>query len=189
MTNAAYDYFHPVYLAARAEALLRDKGICVFCGESDAKETHHRALKYPPENETTADDLVSLCRVCHEAVTNYRRFRRYGGDKWLWASAAAGLTEELLKQCSTRSTLEALGQSSCVTEQPGSMSGPLPSSRWQKSPVEQVQTERPPTTPGSRNSSAKPAFGSTRVERLRSRLAHSGRASKRAHESSNKGPK
>ena len=39
MNKRPFNYSHPVYLAARREALSRDKEMCVFCGESKAEET------------------------------------------------------------------------------------------------------------------------------------------------------
>ena len=29
-------------------------------------EMHHRTVPYPPADETTAEDLLALCRVCHD---------------------------------------------------------------------------------------------------------------------------
>ena len=177
-----FDYSHPAYLKARQEALARDGGTCVFCGESAAEETHHRALRYPPPEKTTADDLVSLCHLCHHMMTTYRRYRRQGGDKWLWKSALENSTEELLKQCSTKSKSGALGPSSCTTGRPDSTRGRLPTSRRRKSPASAAPTGPPQTTPDSKNSNAKSPFGSTRRERLQFQKELLGPALKPEHE-------
>ena len=178
-----FDYSHPAYLKAREEALDRDRGMCVFCGESDAEETHHRALRYPPPEKTTADDLVSLCHVCHHMMTTYRRYRRQGGDRWQWKSALENSTGELLKQCSTKSKSAGLGPSSCTTARPDSTPAPLPMSRRQKSPASAALTEPRQTTPDSKNSNAKSPFGSTRRERQQSQKQLLDPASKRERES------
>ena len=43
----AYNYRHPQYLAAREAALARSNGVCQFCGQKPAAETHHWAERYP----------------------------------------------------------------------------------------------------------------------------------------------
>ena len=133
--SSKFDYSHPAYLKAKGEALARDRGMCVFCGESDAEHAHHRALRYPTPEMTTADDLVSLCYVCHDMMTTYRRYRKQGGDRWQWKSALENFTKELLRQCSTKSKSAALGPSSCTTARPDSTQDRLPISRRRKSPA------------------------------------------------------
>jgi 5-methylcytosine-specific restriction endonuclease McrA len=52
---------------ARAQAYARDKGRCVVCGASEGPTVHHirpRIIggEHRPEN------LVTLCRACHDGV-------------------------------------------------------------------------------------------------------------------------
>ena len=77
-----YDYFHPQYRTARAEALERSNGLCQFCGQRPATETHHWATDYPAEQETTASDLTALCNTCHTTATTIRRLRGSGWEHW-----------------------------------------------------------------------------------------------------------
>ena len=60
-----FDYEHPIYLAAREECLEQARGRCPTCLREVPLEVHHRAVPYPPADETTAGDLLALCRVCH----------------------------------------------------------------------------------------------------------------------------
>ncbi len=62
-----FDYAHPVYQAARKKVLDQAAGRCPVClREGVPLEAHHRTVPYPPANETTADDLLALCSVCHD---------------------------------------------------------------------------------------------------------------------------
>ena len=62
----AFDYADPVYQAAREEALAQANGRCPNCLREVPLEVHHRTVPYPPADKTTADDLLALCRVCHD---------------------------------------------------------------------------------------------------------------------------
>lgn len=53
---------HPLFLAVRAEAMSRSKGICELCQTSQASEVHHRV--YPRWG--TFDDSNGLIAVCHQ---------------------------------------------------------------------------------------------------------------------------
>lgn len=61
----------------RAEALVRDGCRCRSCNSAQDLEVHHR--RYPAVFGTeTVDDLTTLCRSCHEAISAHldrRRFR------------------------------------------------------------------------------------------------------------------
>lgn len=70
MKLGEWSSYHDDYLkssawrALREQALSRDRLTCVDCG-AKATEVHHR---YYPEHvdQTSVDDLVSLCRPCHQ---------------------------------------------------------------------------------------------------------------------------
>lgn len=54
--------------AVRLEALVRERAMCQICGrESTGNDAHH---VWYPENiwDTQADQLVVLCRPCHEFI-------------------------------------------------------------------------------------------------------------------------
>ena len=62
----SFDYGNPVYQAARQKALDWADGRCPNCLREVLLEVHHRTVPYPPAHKTTADDLLALCRVCHD---------------------------------------------------------------------------------------------------------------------------
>lgn len=57
----------------RARALRRARGVCELCQEAHATEAHHTTYKRIGREKP--DDMVALCRSCHEHVT------RQGLDK------------------------------------------------------------------------------------------------------------
>lgn len=61
------DYNNAEYKRRRAERLQADYGLCVFC-KSPATTVQHVTYRRAGGNETL-DDLRSLCRLCHDAVT------------------------------------------------------------------------------------------------------------------------
>ena len=83
--NRSYDRS---YLTARPGAFQRSRRkagvICQLCGWFLAVETHHWAGtpltndSYPEKGETTPDDLIALCNLCHHLATVIRRMLRYG---------------------------------------------------------------------------------------------------------------
>ena len=75
-----YNYFHPRYRRARAEARARSRGVCQGCGYALAEHAHHWLLFYLPPWATTSEHLTALCRVCHQVMTLLRRFLSMGGD-------------------------------------------------------------------------------------------------------------
>ena len=62
----SFDYSDPVYQAAREKALDWANGRCPNCLREVPLEVHHRTVPYPPADKTVADDLLALCRVCHD---------------------------------------------------------------------------------------------------------------------------
>ena len=107
-----FNYRHPVYLCARAEAFARSRGVCQGCGQQPAVEAHHWALQYPPAHATTADDLIALCADCHCLTTTIRRFTRAGGSRYQFLA----LLSEALAQCDFNSPSTASPPSSFTTE-------------------------------------------------------------------------
>lgn len=68
------------YERARSEVLSKFR-ICQFCGQDPSSEAHHWRY-HIHEKDTTANDLVAVCRFCHNIITEYRKFRMSGGDRW-----------------------------------------------------------------------------------------------------------
>lgn len=61
------DYRNTEYRKTRAERLTADHDLCVFC-KSPATTVQHITYRRAGGNETP-EDLRSLCRLCHDAVT------------------------------------------------------------------------------------------------------------------------
>ncbi|MBM3935490.1 MAG: HNH endonuclease [SAR202 cluster bacterium] len=61
------DYRNSAYRTARKARLDDDGGLCVFC-KSPATTVQHITYRRAGGDETR-DDLRSLCRLCHDAVT------------------------------------------------------------------------------------------------------------------------
>jgi len=61
------DYTNSEYQQRREERLKADHGLCVFC-KAPAATVQHITYRRAGGNETI-DDLRSLCRLCHDAVT------------------------------------------------------------------------------------------------------------------------
>lgn len=63
----------------RKERLFIDKHRCRTCGlsheEGTSLEVHH--VSYENFGDEPMSDLITLCRQCHEAITNVIRHRRY----------------------------------------------------------------------------------------------------------------
>ena len=89
-----YDYSHPQYRLARAQAMERSGGLCQLCGQLQATEGHHWATSYPREAGMTANDLTALCGICHEIATAMRRFT---GGRWEFIAKF----REVIAQCYT----------------------------------------------------------------------------------------
>lgn len=75
--------YGPGYQRAREGAFERSRGLCQLCGKRRAQEAHHWALRYPADDEVTADDLTALCRPCHWLAT-LRRLLDRTGEQPLW---------------------------------------------------------------------------------------------------------
>lgn len=59
----------------RLRRLRKDKFRCRTCWNEDNLQVHH--LTYERLGHEEIDDLITLCRECHEAITNVIRGRRY----------------------------------------------------------------------------------------------------------------
>ena len=137
-----FNYRHPVYLRARAEAFARSRGVCQECGQP-AVEAHHWSLQYPPAHATTADDLIALCAICHRLTTTTRRFARAGGSRY----QLQALYAEAVARCDLNSPSPASPPSSFTTARPDSTPEALSAARSQRS-----RQRRPATAPLSKSS-------------------------------------
>jgi 5-methylcytosine-specific restriction endonuclease McrA len=54
----------PEWRALRRRAIRRDEGRCVKCGSKMPLQVHH--LTYARMGHEQLDDLVTLCKACHE---------------------------------------------------------------------------------------------------------------------------
>ncbi|MEI8183832.1 MAG: HNH endonuclease signature motif containing protein [Desulfomonile sp.] len=59
----------------RLQAIQRDCGRCVLCDSTEDLEVHHRT--YENLGSEKLEDLYTLCRQCHEIVTDMLRRKRY----------------------------------------------------------------------------------------------------------------
>lgn len=64
----------------REEVIRRDGGKCVLCDSTECLEVHHR--NYDRLGNEDLADLTTLCRECHEIVTDMLRRRRYEKKGW-----------------------------------------------------------------------------------------------------------
>lgn len=63
------DYLQsPWWQHARTQAIKRARGVCELCREADASEVHHTT--YERLGHEHRDDLVALCRRCHQHITD-----------------------------------------------------------------------------------------------------------------------
>jgi CRISPR system Cascade subunit CasD len=73
------DYQNSEYRKARADRLDADAHLCVFC-KARAVTVQHITYRRAGGSETS-DDLRSLCRLCHDAVTMIEYGRNMGMDR------------------------------------------------------------------------------------------------------------
>ena len=70
----------PQWKQLREKALARDGGRCRLCDSKTRLEVHHRA--YPKSwGDDSLDNLTTLCKRCHDIITNELRGRRYAKRK------------------------------------------------------------------------------------------------------------
>ena len=75
-----FHYEDPVYQAAREEVITQAGERCPTCLRVVPLEAHHRTVPYPPADETTADDLMAICRDCHDLAHLFSFFLSTGGS-------------------------------------------------------------------------------------------------------------
>ena len=92
-----FRYFHPVYQAAREKVLAQANGCCPFCFRKVPLEAHHRTAPYPPAHETTADDLMAICRDCHDLAHLFSFFLSTGGSPEDFRAAVSELVATLTR--------------------------------------------------------------------------------------------
>lgn len=67
----------PEWQKTRKEIIKRDVS-CVLCGSTEELQVHHRKYSRPFKDKFfDHSHLVTLCRQCHEYVTNQQRSDRY----------------------------------------------------------------------------------------------------------------
>ena len=161
----ARDPYGGNFKLARAQAFDRSGGTCQLCGTAQATDAHHWAFDdYPSGEDVTADDLVALCKMCHEVATTLRRTLRAGGNRF---EIVHNITRSIAMQYRFR--ISGASALSCTTGQPGLTPAALSAVRSQRSRQRAAATEQRATMSDSVNSSAGVRFGSTAAERLRSR--------------------
>lgn len=101
MSVASKHYYREVYLKSdqwqkvRLEAIVREKGYCQICSEfSISNDAHH--IWYPKDiYDTTAHQLVVLCRPCHTLIHAFMdcsvKSRDEGWNNWKKFSFAVKL--------------------------------------------------------------------------------------------------
>ena len=71
-------YKHPNWQKRRLEVFQRDEFTCQFCDTTDT-ELHLHHLEYSKDRElweADSDSLITLCKDCHDLVTDLKR--RFG---------------------------------------------------------------------------------------------------------------
>lgn len=66
--------YGPHYQGLRKQ-VLEEQPYCATCDRTENLQCHHRHYKNFPEREKR-EDLVMLCKECHDAITNVHRSRR-----------------------------------------------------------------------------------------------------------------
>ena len=92
-----FPYGDPAFQIAAHAAKSRSRGHCQECGRQLPLEAHHWALIYPPADQTTADDLIGLCRDCHDGAGEHRVYLAAGGSPERFRAAQSELTAILMR--------------------------------------------------------------------------------------------
>ena len=80
--------YGPGFQRAREGAIRRSRGTCQICGKRRATQAHHWSLRYPADDQVTADDLIAVCGPCHWVATLLRLLDRTGAQLWLVLATA-----------------------------------------------------------------------------------------------------
>ena len=99
--------YGPGYQGARRELFKRVGHLCQYCGLRPAEQAHHHGLRYPSDDEVTADHLTALCGPCHCFATLIRLLDRMG-QPTLWVVLATAKAPGGRRRASRR------GPRSCV---------------------------------------------------------------------------
>jgi 5-methylcytosine-specific restriction endonuclease McrA len=67
------------WLNLKKQVFERDKHRCQTCHAIKQLEVHH--VTYDRLGNENLDDLIMLCKLCHEAITNVIRGERYKGKE------------------------------------------------------------------------------------------------------------
>jgi hypothetical protein len=71
--RSRHGYYNDIYLKSKAwqrkryVVLRRDNWVCVYCG-APATQVHHKQYARKNIGREPIDWLVSVCRICHEAL-------------------------------------------------------------------------------------------------------------------------
>lgn len=63
----------------RQKRLVKDKHKCRTCGKGESLQVHH--VTYERFTRERQADLITLCKECHDAITDVIRRNRYSGKK------------------------------------------------------------------------------------------------------------
>ena len=70
----------------------RDGYRCTECGNAGRLEVHHKVMaKHNPELFFRLDNLASLCRNCHIAITRKERFKELPPEVQAWRAFVSEL--------------------------------------------------------------------------------------------------
>src|SRR3990167_6427643 len=90
------DYLEsPKWRAKRQRVLSRDDHECQTCLETEQLEVHHKT--YDNLFHEPLDDLITLCRWCHEAVTSCIRGRFKYGKRIPWITDVVRSTPSAIR--------------------------------------------------------------------------------------------
>jgi len=64
--------------AQRERVLARDNYTCRGCDDKEERlEAHHQVMNYGAIDKEPDERILTLCKSCHDAITNNRRLKRY----------------------------------------------------------------------------------------------------------------
>lgn len=75
MVKVKYNnYLRSIYwLAVKRKVLLRDRFTCQDCGKKRLLQVHHLTYEHLGKEMAHLEDLVTLCKPCHEARHGIKR--------------------------------------------------------------------------------------------------------------------
>lgn len=75
MSREDYNYRSTYWRTLRLKVFERDDWCCVLCDSREDLECHHRT--YDRKGKELLRDCTTLCRPCHDVVTDHQRRTRY----------------------------------------------------------------------------------------------------------------